>query len=211
MGRKLAGLTGETYGNWLCIRYLLSANRSEGKASEAGCWRLRNWMQNAAAANMPLWTPFPFRLPVFTRIMGTGRFYPRSISLHRETALLYERNTLIQRNGDNDETHEPTDWLLRAGLRSLRRQNRNDYKRYCPARKLLRFGRSSTGVPITPDMMSCTGCRVDGPKTPFCDKLCPIRPASGRRALIPVPTARKWTDVRCLGTLLPTIRRRWSA
>lgn len=30
------------------------------------------------------------------------------------------------------------------------------------------------GVPITPDMMSCTGCRVDGPKTPFCDKLCPI-------------------------------------
>ena len=23
-------------------------------------------------------------------------------------------------------------------------------------------------------MMSCTGCRVDGPKTPFCDKLCPI-------------------------------------
>ena len=30
------------------------------------------------------------------------------------------------------------------------------------------------GLPITPDMMSCTGCRVDGPKTPFCDKLCPI-------------------------------------
>ena len=30
------------------------------------------------------------------------------------------------------------------------------------------------GVPITPDMMSCTGCRIDGPKTPFYDKLCPI-------------------------------------
>ena len=39
----------------------------------------------------------------------------------------------------------------------------------------------------------------------------PSMPASGRRALIPVPTARKWTDVRCLGALLPTIRRRWSA
>ena len=76
MGRKLAGLTGETYGNWLCIRYLFVIESSEGKASEAGCWRLRNWMQNAAAANMPLWTPFPFRLPVFTRIMGTGRFLP---------------------------------------------------------------------------------------------------------------------------------------
>ena len=30
------------------------------------------------------------------------------------------------------------------------------------------------GVPITPDMMHCTGCRTEGAKTPFCDKLCPI-------------------------------------
>ena len=30
------------------------------------------------------------------------------------------------------------------------------------------------GVPITPEMINCTGCRVDGAKTPFCDKLCPV-------------------------------------
>ena len=30
------------------------------------------------------------------------------------------------------------------------------------------------GVPITPEMIHCTGCRVEGPKTPFCDKLCPV-------------------------------------
>lgn len=30
-------------------------------------------------------------------------------------------------------------------------------------------------VEITPDMIYCEGCRVDGLKTPFCDKLCPIR------------------------------------
>ena len=29
------------------------------------------------------------------------------------------------------------------------------------------------GVPITPEMINCTGCRVDGAKTSFCDKLCP--------------------------------------
>ena len=29
-------------------------------------------------------------------------------------------------------------------------------------------------VTITPDMIRCTGCRVEGPKTPFCDKLCPV-------------------------------------
>ena len=31
------------------------------------------------------------------------------------------------------------------------------------------------GVTITPDMINCAGCRVDGVKTPFCDTMCPIR------------------------------------
>ena len=30
------------------------------------------------------------------------------------------------------------------------------------------------GVPITLDMISCTGCRIEGAKTPFCDKFCPV-------------------------------------
>ena len=31
------------------------------------------------------------------------------------------------------------------------------------------------GVEITPEMIHCTGCRVDGVKTPYCESLCPIR------------------------------------
>jgi len=31
------------------------------------------------------------------------------------------------------------------------------------------------GVEITPEMINCEGCRVDGVKTPFCNNLCPIR------------------------------------
>ena len=31
------------------------------------------------------------------------------------------------------------------------------------------------GVEITPEMINCEGCRVDGVKTPFCDGLCEIR------------------------------------
>lgn len=31
------------------------------------------------------------------------------------------------------------------------------------------------GVEITPEMINCEGCRVNGVKTPFCDRLCPIR------------------------------------
>ena len=38
------------------------------------------------------------------------------------------------------------------------------------------------GVPITPEMIHCAGCRIDGVKTPYCDSLCPIRQcALGRK------------------------------
>ena len=30
-------------------------------------------------------------------------------------------------------------------------------------------------ITITPEMINCDGCRIDGKKTVFCDKLCPIR------------------------------------
>ena len=37
-------------------------------------------------------------------------------------------------------------------------------------------------VEITPEMINCNGCRVDGVKTPFCDSLCLIRQcALGRK------------------------------
>ena len=31
------------------------------------------------------------------------------------------------------------------------------------------------GTEITPDMINCTGCRIEGVKTPYCDSICPIR------------------------------------
>ncbi len=37
------------------------------------------------------------------------------------------------------------------------------------------------GVEITPDMINCAGCRIEGVKTPYCEALCPIRRcATGR-------------------------------
>ena len=30
-------------------------------------------------------------------------------------------------------------------------------------------------VTITPEMINCTGCKIEGAKTPFCESLCPIR------------------------------------
>ena len=39
------------------------------------------------------------------------------------------------------------------------------------------------GVLITPEMINCDGCRMDGVKTPFCDSLCPIRQCALQKRL----------------------------
>ena len=37
------------------------------------------------------------------------------------------------------------------------------------------------GVEISPEMINCVGCRIDGVKTPFCDSICPIRQCASKR------------------------------
>ena len=34
---------------------------------------------------------------------------------------------------------------------------------------------------ITADMIHCTGCRVEGAKTPYCDFICPIRKCAAEK------------------------------
>ena len=41
--------------------------------------------------------------------------------------------------------------------------------------KVAKLWSELNGVEITPEMINCAGCRVDGVKTPYCDSLCPIR------------------------------------
>ena len=42
-------------------------------------------------------------------------------------------------------------------------------------RKVAELWSELNGVEITPEMINCSGCRIDGVKTPYCDTLCPIR------------------------------------
>ena len=37
------------------------------------------------------------------------------------------------------------------------------------------------GVEITPEMINCTGCRISGVKTPFCESICLIRQCARSR------------------------------
>ena len=49
-------------------------------------------------------------------------------------------------------------------------------------RKVAKLWSELNGVEITPDMINCTGCRITGVKTPYCESLCPIRQcARGRK------------------------------
>lgn len=41
--------------------------------------------------------------------------------------------------------------------------------------KVAKLWSELNGVEITPEMINCTGCRIVGVKTPYCDSLCPIR------------------------------------
>ena len=47
--------------------------------------------------------------------------------------------------------------------------------------KVAKLWSELNGVEITPEMINCVGCRINGVKTPFCESLCPIRQcAQGR-------------------------------
>ena len=41
--------------------------------------------------------------------------------------------------------------------------------------KVAKLWSELNGVEITPEMIRCEGCRINGVKTPFCDALCQIR------------------------------------
>ena len=49
--------------------------------------------------------------------------------------------------------------------------------------KVAKLWSELNGVEITPEMIHCVGCRVDGVKTPYCESLCPIRQCALRKGL----------------------------
>ena len=50
-------------------------------------------------------------------------------------------------------------------------------------KKVARLWSELNGVEITPEMINCVGCRIDGVKTPYCDSLCPIRHCALKRGV----------------------------
>ena len=57
------------------------------------------------------------------------------------------------------------------------------------------------GVTITPDMINCTGCRIEGVKTPFCDKLCPVHNCVREKELETCADCPQMNDCPALGRI----------
>ena len=57
------------------------------------------------------------------------------------------------------------------------------------------------GVTITPDMINCTGCRIEGAKTPFCDKLCPVHNCVREKGMNTCADCPQMNDCPTLGRI----------
>ena len=50
-------------------------------------------------------------------------------------------------------------------------------------KKVAKLWSDLNGVEITPEMINCVGCRIDGIKTPYCESLCPIRQCAQKKSV----------------------------
>ena len=58
------------------------------------------------------------------------------------------------------------------------------------------------GVEITPEMINCEGCRVDGVKTPFCDSLCHIRQCARNKGCETCGDCSTFNGCQTVGTVI---------
>ena len=68
--------------------------------------------------------------------------------------------------------------------------------------KVARLWSEMNGVEITPEMINCEGCRVDGVKTPFCDNLCPIRQCALGKGCEPCGYCSAMNDCHTVGMVI---------
>lgn len=57
------------------------------------------------------------------------------------------------------------------------------------------------GTTITPDMINYTGCRLEGIKTPFCDKLCPVHNCVREKKLDTCADCKEMERCKTLGCI----------
>ena len=67
--------------------------------------------------------------------------------------------------------------------------------------KVARLWSELNGVEITPEMIDCVGCRIDGVKTPYCDSLCLIRQCAMGKQMETCGSCREMERCEKLGAI----------
>jgi hypothetical protein len=67
------------------------------------------------------------------------------------------------------------------------------------------------GVEITPEMINCVGCRIDGAKTPYCESLCPIRQCARQRHVVTCGSCGEMASCEKLGAIVRNNPDAWQA
>lgn len=57
-------------------------------------------------------------------------------------------------------------------------------------------------APITPEMINCMGCRIDGVKTPYCDSMCEIRKCVRKKELVTCGDCAELENCPVVGAIL---------
>ena len=68
--------------------------------------------------------------------------------------------------------------------------------------KVAKLWSELNGVEITPGMINCAGCRIDGVKTPYCDSLCPIRQCALGKGVVTCGTCGEMETCAKVGMIL---------
>ena len=69
-------------------------------------------------------------------------------------------------------------------------------------RKVAKEWSGLNGVEIAPEMICCTGCRIGGVKTPYCESLCPIRRCAIVEGVETCGECAGWDACEKLGAIL---------
>ena len=64
-------------------------------------------------------------------------------------------------------------------------------------------------VEITPAMIHCVGCRIDGAKTPYCESLCPIRQCALQRKVVTCGSCGEMDNCEKLGAIVRNNHDAW--
>ena len=75
MGRKLAGLTGETFGNWLCIRYLFVSESLRGQGIGGRLLETAELDAKRRGCKYAFLDTFSFQAPSFYKNHGCGEVF----------------------------------------------------------------------------------------------------------------------------------------